>query len=83
MLTTFSPATPLEHRGIVIVPALPPPRPVAAYITLDEALPRGLIREVDEPAACRSSSSRTHSRGACCSTTGRSSSARNRTASST
>lgn len=40
---------PVEHRGIVVVPLFPRRDPVAQYITLDEALPRGLrIREVDE-----------------------------------
>ena len=39
----------VEHRGIVITPLFPRRDPVAAYITLDEALPQGLrIREVDE-----------------------------------
>ena len=32
----------VEHRGIVITPLFPTRDPVAAYITLDEALPRGL-----------------------------------------
>ncbi len=40
---------PLEHRGIVIAPLFPHRDPVADYVTLDEALPRGLrITEVDE-----------------------------------
>ena len=40
---------PVEHRGIVIAPLFPRRDPVAAYVTLDEALARGLrIREVDE-----------------------------------
>jgi len=39
----------VEHRGIVIAPLFPRRDPVAEYITLDEALPRGLrIREVDD-----------------------------------
>jgi len=39
----------VEHRGIVIAPLFPRRDPVAAYIALNEALPRGLrIREVDE-----------------------------------
>lgn len=32
----------VEHRGIVVTPLFPRRDPVAAYITLDEALPRGL-----------------------------------------
>ena len=32
----------VEHRGIVITPLFPAGDPVAGYITLDEALPRGL-----------------------------------------
>ncbi|MCS7008268.1 MAG: hypothetical protein NZL88_12005, partial [Gaiellaceae bacterium] len=40
---------PLEHRGIVIWPLFPRRDPVAEYVTLDEALPRGLqIREVND-----------------------------------
>lgn len=40
---------PAEHRGIVVAPLFPRRDPVAEYITLDEALPRGLrVREVDE-----------------------------------
>jgi hypothetical protein len=39
----------LEHRGIVVCPLFPRRDPNASYITLDEALPRGLrVREVDE-----------------------------------
>ena len=39
----------VEHRGIVVCPIFPRRDPVASYITLDEALPRGLkVREVDE-----------------------------------
>jgi hypothetical protein len=39
---------PIEHRGIVVTPLFPRRDPVAAYITLDEALPRGLrIAEID------------------------------------
>jgi hypothetical protein len=38
-----------EHRGIVIAPLFPRRDPVAEYVTLDEALGKGLrIREVDE-----------------------------------
>jgi hypothetical protein len=39
----------VEHRGIVVCPLFPRRDPVAAYITLDEALAGGLaVREVDE-----------------------------------
>jgi hypothetical protein len=40
---------PVEHRGIVVAPLFPRRDPVAEYVTLDEALARGLrVREVDE-----------------------------------
>jgi hypothetical protein len=40
---------PVEHRGIVVAPLFPRRDPVAAYITLDEALPQGLrIAETSE-----------------------------------
>ena len=39
---TFQLGDPVEHRGIVITPLFPSRDPVAGYITLDEALPRGL-----------------------------------------
>ncbi len=45
-LDTFQPGEPVEHRGIVITPLFPRHDPVAAYITLDEALPRGF--HIDE-----------------------------------
>ena len=39
----------LEHRGIVVCPLFPRRDPEASYITLDEALARGLrVSEVDE-----------------------------------
>ena len=39
----------VEHRGIVVCPLFPRRDPVASYITLDEALPRGLkITEIDD-----------------------------------
>src|SRR6476619_712227 len=41
-LDTFQLGEPVEHRGIVVTPLFPRHDPVAAYITLDEALPRGL-----------------------------------------
>ena len=44
-----SSASAVEHRGIVVAPLFPRRDPVADYVTLDEALPRGLrITEVDE-----------------------------------
>ena len=46
---TFQLGDPVEHRGIVITPLFPARDPVAGYITLDEALPRGLqIRETSD-----------------------------------
>ena len=39
---TFQLGDPVERRGIVITPLFPARDPVARYITLDEALPRGL-----------------------------------------
>ena len=45
MTITTSPfqlGEPVEHRGIVITPLFPRRDPIAAYVTLDEALPRGL-----------------------------------------
>ncbi len=40
---------PVTHRGITIVPAFPLRNPVAEYMTLEEALPRGLrIDEVSD-----------------------------------
>jgi ARG and Rhodanese-Phosphatase-superfamily-associated Protein domain len=41
-LDAFQLGEPVEHRGIVVTPLFPRRDPVAAYITLDEALPRGL-----------------------------------------
>ena len=40
--TAFQLGEPVEHRGIVVTPLFPRRDPLAAYITLDEALPRGL-----------------------------------------
>ena len=46
---TFQLGDPVEHRGIVITPLFPARDPVATYITLDEALPRGLsITEISD-----------------------------------
>jgi hypothetical protein len=45
----FQLGEPVEHRGIVVTPLFPRCDPVAAYVTLDEALPRGLeITETSE-----------------------------------
>jgi len=45
----FQIGEPAEHRGIVIAPLYPRQDPVAAYVTLDEALAGGLrIRETSE-----------------------------------
>ena len=41
-LDAFQLGEPVEHRGIVVTALFPRLDPVAAYITLDEALPRGL-----------------------------------------
>ncbi len=41
-LDAFQLGEPVEHRGIVVAPLFPRHDPVASYITLDEALPRGL-----------------------------------------
>ena len=39
----------VEHRGIVVAPLFPRTDPVAAYVTLDEALAGGLrVRETSE-----------------------------------
>ena len=38
----FQIGEPTEHRGITIAPLFPRGDPVAAYLTLDEALARGL-----------------------------------------
>ena len=45
-LDTFQLGEPVEHRGIVVAPLFPRRDPVAEYVTLDEALPRGF--RVDE-----------------------------------
>jgi hypothetical protein len=45
----FQLGDPSEHRGIIVVPLYPTRDPVAAYITLEESLQRGLsIRETSE-----------------------------------
>ena len=38
----FQAGEPVAHRGIVVIPLFPALDPVARYVTLDEALPRGL-----------------------------------------
>jgi hypothetical protein len=49
MTLTFQLGDPVEHRGIVVTPLFPTRDPVAGYITLDEALPRGLkIKETSD-----------------------------------
>lgn len=40
--TIFQLGEPVEHRGIVVTPLFPRRDPLAAYITLDEAMPQGL-----------------------------------------
>lgn len=53
-LTTlpFQTGEPVEHRGIVVTPLFPTSDPVARYVTLDEALPRGLaITETSDAGA--------------------------------
>jgi len=48
-LDIFQLGEPVEHRGIVVTPLFPRRNPVAPYVTLDEALPRGLrITETSE-----------------------------------
>jgi hypothetical protein len=39
---TFQLGEPVEHRGVVVTPLFPRRDPIAAYVTLDEALTRGL-----------------------------------------
>ena len=41
---------PIEHRGVVIAPLFPTRDPEASYLTLDEALPRGLTITETDPA---------------------------------
>jgi hypothetical protein len=40
----------VEHRGVVVAPLFPTRDPVCAYLTLDEALPRGLAVTETDPA---------------------------------
>jgi hypothetical protein len=48
-LDAFQLGEPVEHRGIVVTPLFPRRDPVAAYVTLDGALPRGLrIEELSD-----------------------------------
>jgi hypothetical protein len=45
--TVFQLGEPVEHRGVVVAPLFPRHDPRARYLTLDEAIPRGLkIEEV-------------------------------------
>jgi hypothetical protein len=49
MIRDFQMGDAVEHRGVVVFPLFPRRDPVAEYIPLDEALPRGLlVREVNE-----------------------------------
>jgi len=49
MTLDFQLGEPKEHRGIVVAPLFPRHDPAARYVTLDEALPRGLrITETSE-----------------------------------
>ena len=45
--TPFQLGDPVTHRGIVVTPLFPALDPRASYITLDEALPRGLVDHRD------------------------------------
>lgn len=48
----FQLGEPVEHRGIVVTPLFPRRDPVAHYVTLEDALPRGFrVREVSEAGA--------------------------------
>lgn len=48
----FQLGEPVPHRGIVVIPLFPALDPVARYVTLDEALPRGLaITETSDVGA--------------------------------
>ena len=86
-LTThaFQLGEPVEHRGIVVAPLFPTVDPVAAYITLDEALPPGLriTETVRRGLGARARRRQPTRRRTSSSTTARSSSARSRTGSST
>src|SRR5262249_49877267 len=47
--STIQTGDPVEHNGIVIAPLFPRKTPKATYLSLDEALPRGLeIGELGE-----------------------------------
>jgi hypothetical protein len=49
MIDRFQLGEPVEHRGVVITPLFPRIDPVAEYVTLEEAQPRGFrVREVSE-----------------------------------
>ena len=47
-LTHFQLGEAVEHRGVIVAPLFPTRDPEVSYVTLDEALPRGLaITETD------------------------------------
>jgi hypothetical protein len=49
VIDNFQLGDPVEHRGVVIAPLFPRRDPLAHYLTLEDALPRGFrVREVDE-----------------------------------
>src|SRR5438067_10445976 len=49
LLTQIQIGDPAEHENIVIAPVFPRRRPVADYVTLDQALPLGFrVTEVDD-----------------------------------
>ena len=50
ILNCFQLGEPVEHRGVVVAPLFPTSDPACAYITLDEALPRGLAVTETDPA---------------------------------
>ena len=84
MKNLFQLGEPVEHRGIVVAPLFPTRDPEAAYVTLDEALPRGLaITEIDESGSVPELAVDNPLDARCSCTTAKSSSARSRTASST
>ena len=78
----FQLGDPMERRGIVVIPLFPRRDPIAVYLTLDEALPRGLrVTETSEAGTSPHSPCTTRSTRTSCSTTARNSLAPNRTGS--